>query len=227
MPTLAEIRHSIIDQVSGRFPTDDSRLRFLFIEKLMSDKRALLLAEQMKGSLSLDVAWMTVVDCLDVQCGPVSCAGYVTELKEHYVMLPAIMTGRRAIQYFGTPAGQAFENVSMLSFSSGSNTLLGKAQPVYTIVDGRAIIKNIPYGLKKIRIVAILKDPHKDENGIDCLPAAENREYPIPAELVHKLELLCIKQLLSTLPIAPDDTNDGADKNQQPGRPNPYILGQQ
>lgn len=223
--TLAEIRHSIIDQVSGRFPSDDSRLRFAFIEKLMADKRAVLLAEAMKGRISLEDDWYTVVDCLEVKCGPVSCKGYSSSRTEHYVTMPSVFGGRYGIRFFGTPAGHAFEEFPLFSFLAGNTRILGKSQPVYTVIDDKAIIRNLPYGLKMIRVIAILKEPHKDDESISCLPAREDEEYPMPMQLVHKLELLVIKQLLSTLPIPPDIANDGADKNQVPGRPNPYALG--
>ena len=39
----------------------------------------------------------------------------------------------------------------------------------------------------------------------------EDDPFPIARHLVHKLELLVIQQLMSTIQIGPDEKNDGRD----------------
>ena len=79
----------------------------------------------------------------------------------------------------------------------------GKA-PSFTIVDDRAILKNLPTkGLKYILMIAVFEDPRN--------MCTEDSPFPLARHLVHKLELIIIQQLMSTINIGPDERNNARD----------------
>lgn len=217
MATLAEITFSIRNQLQGQVVTDDHRLRIPFIHHHIRNVRSLLLDEEISAGIGLDPAFLQIIDCLEVKCDRVVCNGRALPFATKYVDMPSISSKVGNPTYLGLVDGSlAFERLSYtawLNFTGGSFAF---RRPAYALVDGMAILKYIPPNTKWLRLVGALDDPI---NG-GCMLLGENDTYPIPQRLVHKLELLVIKQLMSTLPIAGDPVNDAADP-QTVGAPQP------
>jgi hypothetical protein len=78
-------------------------------------------------------------------------------------------------------------------------------KPYYTIVGTEFKVGNIPTtGLKYVCLIGILSNPLDGK----CYTATENDPYPVPNHIVHELELIAIKQLMSTLNVPPDVKNN-------------------
>lgn len=216
MATLAEIRYSIRNQLEGQVVTDDHRLRIRFIDKQIRSIRSLLLAEELNRGLGIDQAFLQVIDCLQVKCDKVTCNGNTLPFKTHFVDVPPITSHGSNPIYLGLIDGTLpFERVSYSAFLQWTGGSFSFKRPAYALIDGMALLKFFPIGTKWIRLVAALDDPM---NG-GCVTLKENDPYPLPERLVHQLELLVIKQLLSTLPIPGDLVNDAVDAApQQPKR---------
>lgn len=209
MATLQQIRTSILEQAEGHYPTDDSRYRFEFIENLIRSKRSYLLEREANRSLGVDLAWYTNIDCLEVKCGRVSCPGFSAEKSYSYVDMPNVESNRWAIAFLGTPAGDVYAESPIVNFLFGRDSKPEFPGNPYVLQKGRAIFR---YQLTAsfLRLVAILSDPSNIAE-FPCIEDFETTAYPIPTSLVHELELLCLKQLLSTR-VQPDDTNDATNR---------------
>lgn len=216
MATLAEIAYSIRNQLEGQVVSDDHRLRLKFIQKQIRGIRSLLLAEELNKGIGIDQGFLQVIECLEVKCDRVTCNGNTMPFKTHFVNVPPItMVGNNPV-YLGLLDGATpFERVSYASFLNWTGGSFSFKRPAYSLIDNMALLKFFPTGTKWIRLVAALDDPM---NG-GCVILKEKDPYPLPERLIYQLELLVIKQLLSTLPIPGDMVNDGTDMApQQPKR---------
>lgn len=219
MPTIAQLRNSIRNQVVGQLPTDDTRLRDRFIDYLIRSIRSQMASEDSERGTGIDQAFYQTLDCLEVKCGTVKCMG--RELKDlSYTEIPVVTAGRDGIAYIGSIDGNGFSRRSTTAFIYGPEaSRFGVKHPFYTVIQDRILLKNIPGSMKYLRMYAVFEDPLAKT----CLPLTQNDPYPLPDNRVHQLELLCIKQLLATLPITADQVNDAQDDAVVPGRPNPNI----
>lgn len=209
MPTLAEIRSSIRRQVKGHFVTDDDRLRDLFLDKLIADKRMVLIGRDMDRGMGVDMGCYQIFDCLKIQCGQVTCEGLPSDEQYFYVDLPVT----EHIAYLGSVDGSvSFCRTSLPGFLNALMPRLGGNQVVYADLNGQALLKFLPQGLEYVRLIAILYDPL---NG-GCRTLASDEPYPIANRMVHTLEVMCIQQLVSTLPIRPDTANNAQDDTKNP-----------
>lgn len=221
MPTLIELRSSIRNQIIGQVGTDDTRYRSLFIDHEIRAVRSILINQQGRSGLGVDPAYYQELTCLTIEEGSVVCEGYDSGESLLYVTMPAVEGLRGAIAYLGTIDGRtAFQRRSISSFMSKATPRFCKPFPNYAIIGDRAYVRDVPSGLEFLRMVAVLEDPAKNK----CVTDFERQPYPIPQNRVHELEVICIKQLLATLPIQPDSLNDAADSSQQQGRPNAEQL---
>lgn len=205
--TLAEIGYSIRNQVKGYFSSDDERIDIQLVYDKCWDVRSLLIKEEFRRFQKLNDQDYTTECCLAVECEPIICDGKNSGHTELVVDIPKIESsvGYAGIKYFGTVDKKfPFRRVNYQGFLySGHEKYTGNV-PTYTLTDGKATIKNPPTeGLKYICIIGIFEDPR---NICD-----ENMPFPIARHLVHKLELLVIQQLMSTLQIGPDESNDARD----------------
>ena len=208
MPTLAEIRFSIRDQLVGQIGNDDGRLRYQFIDKVIRDKRSLLVNSYGKRGMGVDQQFYSMLDCLTLQCGAVECVGVPSGIRHHYITVPEVEAITGSIAYLGNITGSVpFEERAFVSFMQAVPGRFGKTQPIFTVVGRTALVKYQPAGLEFIRLNAILTDPIAGS----CRVTAKEEPYPIPNDKLHELELLVIKQLLATQPIQPDRLNDAAD----------------
>lgn len=219
MPTIAQLRNSIRNQVVGQVPTDDTRLRDRFIDYLIRTIRSQMASEDSSRGTGIDQAFYQTIDCLEVKCGTVKCAGRTME-DTSYVEIPVITSGRDGIAFLGSIDGSGFSRRSLTAFVYGPLANRGGVKtPFFTVMVDRILLKNVPGSMKLLRMHAVLEDPMAKS----CLPLTQNDAYPIPDNRVHQLELMCIKQLLATLPITADQVNDAQDDAVVPGRPNPNV----
>ena len=212
MATLEQIRSSIIEQARGNIVTDDTRLRFGFIDHLIREKRALLIEQQRRKGMGINMGFYQTIDCLEVKCGQVECGGYKSGVRQHYLDLPAGI--QNPVAFLGSVDGTiSFTMYPFTAFQSVTPSRFGKTRPMYTVIDNKALLKFLPNGITMLRLVAVLYDPLEKT----CATLTARNEYPIPSGFLHQVELLCLKQLLSTQPIQPDPLNNAQD-DQQPAR---------
>lgn len=207
MSSLAEIGFSIRNQIKGFVSSDDERIDIEFIYKKVHDVRSLLIKEEIDKNKALSNKFYQRICCLEVICKKEECDGIPSGTTHYIVNLPPLEgVTPYSIIYFGNDDGSITftpKNYSGSLYSQYSQ-YTGK-KPYYTVIDDIAYLYNLPTDeLKYICIVGILENPM--DKG--CYPLTENEEYPMPNNLVHKLELIVIKQLMSLLNIVPDDKNN-------------------
>jgi len=210
--TLAEIGYSIRNQVKGFFSSDDERIDIQLVYDKVWDVRSMLLKEEYRRFKQLNDQDFTSECCLEIQCDVISCKGYNSGEKVFFVQIPKVESslGGDAVKYFGTMNKKTpFRKQSFQGhLYSGHEKYTGNA-PSFTFVDDKAILKNLPTkGMKFMCMIAVFESP-----GDIC---NEDDPFPIARHLVHKLELLVIQQLMSTLQIGPDEKNDARDDSPEP-----------
>jgi hypothetical protein len=207
--TLAEVGYSIRNQIKGYFSTDDERIDIQLIYDKCWDVRSILLKEEYRQFKKINDQDFTTECCLEVQCSSIVCNGIDSGVKEFFVQIPKIEAsiGYDGIKYFGTVDKKTpFRRVNYQGHMfSGHEKYTGRA-PMFTLVDDKAILSNMPTsGMKFVCLIAIFEDPRGICN--------ENDPFPLARHLVHKLELIVIQQLMSTIQIGPDETNNGRDNS--------------
>ena len=214
MPTLAEIRDSIISQATGQIQSDDGRLEYGFIDKLIADKRAVLIGDQVRMGLGIDRAYFQEMDCLRISDHEVQCEGEPAGVTRRYIEIPLVFSAPGAIRYLGTADGLTqFHQRAYESFLRDIPSRFCEPVPTFSVIGTRAYVNREPQ-IEFVRMVAVLVDPASNS----CILSFEETPYPIPADKVHTLELLVLKQLLSTMPIVPDVKNNATDDTGQSGR---------
>lgn len=220
MPTLQELRSSIRNQCIGQVGTDDTRLRARFIDKLIRDKRSVLIKRSGDRGLGVDQAYYQELRCLKIQEDEIVCEGYRSGVRHKYVEVPALESFPGSVAYLGTVDGKTqFMGRGLTAFLNAIPGRFCHKKPVYSVIGDRAYLKFIPHDLKVLRLFAVLEDPSKNT----CITDFEVTMYPIPNNQVHTLEVMAIKQLLATIPIEPDTTNDAADRAIPQGRANANV----
>ena len=207
MPTLAEIGFSIRNQAKGYFSSDDERIDMELIYKMVHQIRSSLIKEAYLPARFVDNNFYQEICCLEVQCRNLICNGLDSGDVEYYVTTPQLedLSGAE-IYYFGSA-----DKKNKFQYRNYMGKLYGNAspwtglKPFYVADRGEFILGNIPTsGMKYVCLIAILSDPM---NGA-CFSLTENDPYPIPNNIVHKLELIALKQLMSTLQNPPDQKNN-------------------
>lgn len=190
----------------------------LFVDKIIRQLRSRKVREEDQLRKGVNAAYYQIIDCLEVKCDTVTCAGLSTNVKYHYVEVPPIESIRSGISYFGLADGMmAFNECGLAAFNNAQPSRLGRRYPKFTRLDNKLFLKFLPTtGTSRLRLVAVLEDPAQNVCGFDF----ENDNYPIPQDVVHQLELLAIQQILSTSMVPEDDRNNGVDdtRTQQPIR---------
>lgn len=212
--TLAEIGYSIRNQVKGYFSSDDERISIEFVYDKAWDIRSLLIKEEYRRHHQLNDQDFVSKCCLDIVCKE-TCEG--SGEFEYTVTIPTLESsvGYDGVKYFGSPNMKTpFRRSNYQGFLySGSESYTGNA-PTYTLYDDLAILKNMPTdNMEKVCIIGIFEDPRDY-----CDP---NDPFPIARHLVHKLELLAIQQLMSTIQIGPDEANNARDDSPKALNPQP------
>lgn len=207
MPTLAEIGFSIRNQAKGYFSSDDERIDIELIYKMVHQIRATLIKNLLREKRTIDNNFYQEICCLEVQCRNITCAGVDSGEVEYYVDAPSLEDlGGNEVIYFGTADKRTeFSSRNYMGKLYGNYSAWTGNKPYYTIVGSEFKIGNIPTnGLKYVCLIGILSNPFEGK----CYSLTENDPYPVPNHIVHELELIAIKQLMSTLNVPPDVKNN-------------------
>jgi len=222
--TLAEIGYSIRNQVIGYFGTDDTRISIEFVYDKAWDIRSMLLKEEYRKFKKLNDQDYTSECCLEICCDDTVCDGEDSLHSQFYVTIPKLEASLNydGVKYFGTVDKKTpFRRANYGGYLYSDYSTFTKKAPTYTLVDDKAYLKNLPTDtMQYICVIGVFEDPRDH-----CAP---NDPFPLARHLVHKLELLAIQQIMSTLQIGPDAYNNARDdapmtlhpNNTQPKVPN-------
>lgn len=208
MATLNEIAYSIRNQLTGFVSSDDERIDIELIYKKVRDVRSLLIKEEYELKKFLDPALYQRIECLKIKCKEFECEGKKSGEFEYYIDLPKAETymNDRAIRYLGTAdlktpfVHRPVQGLSVINYNRWT-----AHSPSYTRLDDKAILNNIQKDLCFVSVVMVKEDPLESLDEHIC---KADDEYPLPGYMIHKLELLVIKQFAATLGIKPDETNN-------------------
>lgn len=162
-----------------------------------------------RRSVGLPNEYYQRICCLPIECDPTKCGPDEIPGPSMFIRIPQIESIPNNPSYIGTsdmrkpyrriPYGQITTWTGGSFGSSGAYALLG----------GRAYIIN-PKGIspESLCMQAVLSDPM---DAFGCVQLGENDPYPVPQNSVHKLELLAIQQLRSSISIKADEENDSRD----------------
>lgn len=208
--SLAKIVSSIRTPVLAHAPTDDARVEPELIEDMVLDVRASLITDYFNSRYYLDDAFYQVHDGIEILNQKVQiAAGIQDDHPEIYCKIPELQShvGFKNIRYFGSIDGRHnFERKSMSGFMSADGRLFSMNEPVYTVNGNKIDLKNLPsLGMRYGRLIAVFYDP-RQVYGFD-----HDEDFPIADSMIHRLEIACKKDLMSTLGIPPDVLNDAQD----------------
>lgn len=215
--TINKFIYSVKNQIAAFNLTDDFTVSDEFIYEQMLDVRAAVIDELNRNKKAIPDGYYQRICCLEIMCSNVSCeTGVQYPEPEYYVDLPEIMSFENwsEIKYLGFPGFEQDKKFDRLNFDSWTSTdgrEYTSTDPFFTVVDRTAYLKNLPTsGGKYLCLIALLSEPRSscDWNDKSILP--------IPREKVHKMELITIKQILSTKnQEIPDVLNDALDAIQK------------
>jgi len=230
MAKTNKIIYSIFDQCTGKIPSDDSRLEESFILHVMNNVRALIIRQEILSGRRLDEGYYQLKCCIEVVCDSIVCNGIDSGKDVYYAKLPKLVEGigYKNISFLGTVEfpdrfmglKSNFDRYSFNGWLSMDHLEWANKRPAYTIVGGYkdgdttedgtvALLRNLPKsGIRRLCINGIFANPEE-------MPCDEEEffemEYPIPTHLIHRLELITIRQILSTEPVPGDPIQDGRD----------------
>lgn len=207
---LDKIVSTIRNQLTGHLPTDDTRLEGELIEDMILDVRAIVIRDFYKSNYFLEDSFFQIHNAVEVKSINVSpVEGLEEENPELYSDVPVILSGVgfANVRYFGTIDNRnSFARLSTSGFNVTEGKLFTRNGPYYTISGNKITLKNLPnLGIKYLRMIAIFYDPRKVYGFNPLL------DFPVPDSMIHKVELITIRQLSSTLGIPPDIINDAQD----------------
>jgi hypothetical protein len=153
--------------------------------------------------------------CLEVECRKASCVingqSVKSGTKEYYVELPKLVggIGWADIKFLGLDDYKTnFVRKNLLGFNTSDGDYWGRNNALFTIIGKEAKLKNLPTaGLRYVCLIGILDDPTTA-----CTWDADI-EYPLPNHLIAKLEIIVLKQILSTYNIKGDYRSDALPGN--------------
>ena len=186
--------------LTDTFPVDD---------EWMMDKadtiRELLIQQNVKKIQQSMYQLITCLEIEQVQPGCTINGIYVpTGGILHKVVLPELVQGigDQAIRYFGLADFKgSFTNRPIETFQKEVRDRWTNKQIKSAFIGRDAYLKNVPCGMQRVWLVAIVKHPRTI-----CDYDDETSDYPCPAE--YKLELLLAQDILSSMGIDRDELND-------------------
>jgi len=231
MAKTNKILFSIKEQCTGKLPSNDTRLQDRFILHQMNSVRGVLLKEEFERRGRVSESFYQLKCCIEVVCDKIKCGGYDSGDKIFYARIPKLMDsiGDANITYFGnTEFGKIraglhnnFDRYNMPGYLSLEYQEWVGRRPAYTVVGGYkdedtieegnvALIKNMPTsGGRFICVNGVFENP---EEGLCDEDDIMEMEYPMPGgNMIHKLELIVIRQILSTEGVPADDINNAKD----------------
>ena len=208
--SLDKIVSTIKNQLLGQAPADDARLEGEFIEDQVLDVRSTLIDESFRSKRYLDDEFYQHYDGLLIETikQPMP-SGIQDEFPEVFSKTPALISGVgfHNIKYLGTQDGRSnFSRMSIAGFISTDGRQFTSEETFYTINGQKVLYKNLPnLGMTYAKMIACVYDP-REVPGFD-----RTEDFPVASALIHKLELIVLKQMISILGIPPDIVNDAQD----------------
>ena len=244
MAKTDQIIFSIKEQCTGKIPSDDTRLLDNFILYQMNIVRAILIREEIVTKGSLDHSYYQMKCCIPVLCDRVTCGGIDSGEAVFYSPLPKLVEGLgwKDILYFGTVEfpkrkeglHKNFDRYNFNGFLSLEYQEWIGNRPAYTIIGGYkdgdttidgilALLKNLPTkGIKNLCVLGVWASP---QSSVCEEEEFMEMEYPLPETMVHRLEIIVVKHLLSTEPVPGDPVQDGRDNTgAQSGVVDPRVV---
>jgi hypothetical protein len=238
MASTSKILHSIKEQCTGKIPSNDTRLEDRFILHQMNSVRAALVHESFRHG-KIDDGFYQLKCCILVDCDRIVCSSLDSQEKVNFAYLPKLIEGIgwANIIYFGNVEfakiygglHNSWDRYNMKGWLSMEYQEWIGRRPAFTIIGGYkagetiiqegtlALLKNLPStGVKYLCVNGIFANPEDalcDED--DFL----EMDYPLPSNMIHKLELIVIKQILSTEGVPGDDINNAKDNTANVVRP--------
>ena len=203
-----KVAYSIIEGVTNRINSDDNRIDEEWVIDKMFDIRAILIRQEFeRGRLSGD--FYTRKCCLEIECRDVVCNGVHSGVQEYYVELPTLVSGLgwANISYLGLVDWKTpFDRLTTSEYMSLDFNEWTHNRPSYYIINNEAIITNLPTtGTKYLCISGIFANPQ-------TICDWDNEEdFPLPDHLIHQLELIVKKDILSSYGIPVDPINNAND----------------
>jgi hypothetical protein len=204
----------ISEALSGYELTDDFNIDPDLIGGKVDDIRSLLMRDTYVNNIL--PGFFSQACCLEIQCRNVACpvdAPIDSPYNEYYIELPGgIPSLNGAIKYLGgLNYTDPFTWVSITGFMNTKGRRFTANKTFYTIVNNNGVTEakllNPPTsGAKYVCAFAAWNKPNLvcDWN--------EEEKYPVPADLIHKLEYLVIKHFVETMGLPRDILNDAADR---------------
>ena len=221
MATLEDIRSSIMSQAYGQVPSDDGRLRKRFVEHVIRSVRSELIKDFARRNVGVPQGFYQRICCLDVKCDNVVCHGHRVPIDTEHVDIPILEDIPGNPSYFGTADGKTpfrRTGLNMLPFFTGGS--FRRREGAFAISGDKAFIRMPSRSMAgSLCLHGILSDPMEKA----CVALSERDPYPVPQNMIHKLELIALRQILSTLPIRHDDVNDGVDDSNKQSQPRVSI----
>ena len=217
--TLRRIVYQIIEDLERYGITDDSVLDYeLMKDKVIAFNQSLMKDYIQSQETSLEPFFQTI-DCIDIECHHDTCniggITFVDPTTYYLVSFPVLFKtiGFKNIRYFGVEGfDKRISRVSMDGFLRSNGSKWTRHNAIYTVIGNTAILKNVPSGMAKGKLVALLDNPTTACNW----PEDDEAEFPTPS--VFKL-MLVVKKDVGWLP-APDMQHDAqrAISQQQPSQ---------
>lgn len=211
MATLKQLRSSIRGQIRGQVPSDETRYRDRFLDHEIRAVRSQLIKEFARRNVGIPNDFYQRICCLEVQCDQIICNGVPLPHNTPYIQLPSLENVPFNPAYIGTVDGRwQFSRIPFTSFHFYTGGSFNRMQPAFALIEDKALLK-LPHQLAEVKtlcLYGILEDPTEDT----CITLTENDPYPLPNNLVHQLEIMVLKQLMSTLSIPADTENSSADE---------------
>lgn len=205
MYSLQRIVEIIKEKVSGFHVPNTFPLTNEMIIDRCNVIRELLIQQNKKR---LEDSFYSLTCCIDVICEGFGCTingDFINSNVTLYTAeLPSTITGvgQNDIRYLGlTGLSDKFDKVPLDNFINAKGSVWTNKRKMYSRIGSKVYLKNMPKGLNKICLVALLKQPTTL-----CDYNYEETDYPCPQG--YKLELLVTQDILSGLGIYPDELND-------------------
>lgn len=205
--TLNEIVYSVMEAVSGYYPTDDFRITPVYLESLAHSIRESLIRDELRQGL-LSPEYYQVYHCLKIEQKEYICDGYGV-YSGYVAKPPALMTGVGNASVIHLSVGNVvLSPIAPQVFFTQTKFAYGR-DAFYTILDQIIYFKGITIpdkdGCIKIgRLIALFGKP---TDLYDC----DNVEVAYPVQSDYKLEVLMKRDILSVYGIRPDEVNNARD----------------
>ena len=205
-----EIVYSILEGLNSYNISDDTVYDEDHIGYQVDIARVSLIKDEWTAH-KLGEAYYQAMDCIKLECHVEGCYvegyGYIKSGDVTYFAdIPGLISfiNYDEIKYLGEIGWKHnFHRVPFSTFIKGVSGIWTFKKPMYTVINGKVLFKNIPTdGIRRLSMLALLETP---ENACEF---DYKTKYPVSDPL--KIEVIVIKNLLSRLGINFKDRNDAS-----------------